>query len=61
MKTEGFKTDWFPVDIDPVHLGFYEVNINSWPWPALLEWTEDGWDSKGTVVKEWRGLRDKPE
>jgi hypothetical protein len=57
---ESLKTEWFPADINPVHLGLYEVNINSWPWPHLVEWTESGWDTT-VEVKWWRGLKDKPE
>lgn len=53
-------TDWFSVDINPVYPGLYEVNMDSWPWPALVEWTEDGWDTE-IKITEWRGLAEKPE
>mgnify|MGYP006270317247 CR=1 FL=1 len=55
---ESLKTEWFPASINPVHLGFYEVNMDSWPWPALAEWTEHGWDTS-IKINEWRGLKDK--
>ena len=55
---ESLKTDWFPVSIEPTHLGFYEVNMDSWPWPALVEWTEKGWDTT-IEVKQWRGLKEQ--
>jgi hypothetical protein len=54
MKT----TDWFPNTISPVYPGLYEVNMNSWPWPALIEWTETGW-STDIKINEWRGLQEK--
>jgi hypothetical protein len=56
---ESLKTDWFPADINPVHLGFYEVNMDTWPWPAMVNWTGEKWDSD-IEVKTWRGLKDKP-
>ena len=57
---ESLKTAWFPADIKPVHLGFYEVNMDSWPWPAMAEWTGHGWDTDITI-KQWRGLKDEPK
>ena len=55
---ESLKTEWFPADVYPVHLGLYEVNMNSWPWPALVEWTESGWDTD-VKINEWRGLKEQ--
>jgi len=55
---ESLKTAWFPGDVNPVHLGFYEVNMTSWPWPALAEWTEKGWDTD-IKINEWRGLKEQ--
>ena len=51
-------TDWFPVGIDPVNEGEYDVITTSWPWPHRAEWTKkNGW---GTVqVDQWRGLKIK--
>lgn len=51
-------TEWFPKKIKPVRLGFYEVNMDSWPWPALVEWTMDGWDTD-IKINEWRGLTEE--
>jgi hypothetical protein len=55
---ESLKTDWFSADVDPVHPGLYEVNIDSWPWPAMVEWTGEKWDTN-IEVKTWRGLKEK--
>lgn len=54
------KTDWFPKKIKPVHLGFYEVNMDSWPWPVMIEWTKDGW-ATDIKIREWRGLTEPAE
>lgn len=52
-------TDWFPVDINPVRNGTYEVltkENDAWPFPTKAVW--DGkWD---TDVTEWRGLAKDP-
>lgn len=58
---ESLKTPWFPGDISPVHEGNYEVELESWPWPTTVEWTEKrGWDlGDGSLVKRWRGLREE--
>ena len=57
---ESLKTEWFPTKIEPVYFGFYEVNMDSWPWPALVEWTKAGWNTN-VKVKQWRGLKEKAE
>jgi hypothetical protein len=55
---EALKTAWFPADVNPTHLGFYEVNRDSWPWPSMVEWTENGWDTT-IEIREWRGLKEQ--
>jgi hypothetical protein len=64
------KTEWFPVKINPVHLGIYECQFKklpAWPWPptAELTWTGKKWlNADGDAVKgikQWRGLREKAE
>jgi len=54
-------TDWFPVTVNPVRHGTYEV-INkegsSWPFPTKAEWNGKAWS---TDVAEWRGLTKDPE
>ena len=60
---ENLKTPWFPGDINPKHEGVYEVEMPSWPWPEMVEWTkESGWFvDRGVKVARWRGLKDKVE
>lgn len=60
---ESLKTEWFPATINPVHEGLYEINMETWPWPAMVEWSnEHGWFvDKGVVVTTWRGLKVKVE
>jgi hypothetical protein len=62
-------TDWFPADINPVHLGRYEivtgVGSSSWPFPSIThaEWTSTGWqhmETSVTNVAKWRGLACNP-
>lgn len=55
LDTQPELTNWFPKKIKPVHAGFYEVNINSWPWPTRVKWTGKKWDTE-IEVKEWRGI-----
>ncbi len=60
-------TDWFPVDINPVYVGQYEVSNGvgevSWPFPEYADWDGSLWKQNGstvdTVVK-WRGLSKNP-
>ena len=61
-------TDWFPMDVKPVRKGMYEceVEIVTWPWPAVskYEWSGRAWkDGEGKTVKglkQWRGLSVDP-
>jgi hypothetical protein len=53
-------TDWFSVDIKPVHKGNYQAITEAapmWPFPTMVEWDGKQW---GEGVKEWRGLANKP-
>lgn len=56
-------TDWFPVDVNPVRKGFYEVltkeSIN-WPFPDRAEWTGKKWVFLDHTVEQWRGLAKDP-
>jgi hypothetical protein len=64
---EHLLTEWFPVDVKPVHKGTYECEllIATWPWPAInrYEWSGRAWkDSEGKTVKgikQWRGLKEE--
>ena len=62
-------TDWYPVDVKPVHKGEYEVDLGklvAWPFARIVraEWTGRTWkDSEGASIKgieAWRGLAEDP-
>jgi hypothetical protein len=62
-------TDWYPVDVKPVHKGEYEVdlgNLVAWPFARIVraEWSGRSWkDSEGKSIKgieAWRGLAEDP-
>jgi len=56
-------TDWFPVEINPVRTGVYEIltqeSIN-WPFPNKGEWTGKKWKFLDHTVTHWRGLAKDP-
>jgi hypothetical protein len=56
-------TDWFPVKINPVRKGVYEIltqeSIN-WPYPNKGEWTGKKWVFLDHTVTHWRGLAKDP-
>jgi hypothetical protein len=63
-------TDWYPIDINPVRKGEYEVDLGAdvaWPFAriARAEWSGRKWkDSEGKSIKgivAWRGLAVDPE
>jgi len=61
IKEAPELTDWFPVSIDPVHNGSYEiltVESTNWPFPVMAEWNGK-WLTTETVT-EWRGLAKDP-
>lgn len=50
-------TDWFPVDIDPVRDGQYQVITTTdsrWPFPMYAMWASGEWNID--TVTQWRGL-----
>jgi hypothetical protein len=62
-------TDWYPVDVKPVHKGQYDVDLGkeiAWPFSRIVraEWTGRTWkDSEGKSIKgieSWRGLAEDP-
>jgi hypothetical protein len=58
---ESIVTDWFPITIDPAHIGSYQVTNNTnpnWPFPCYANWDGKKWNEP---VAEWRGLVNKPE
>jgi hypothetical protein len=63
-------TEWYPVDVKPVHKGEYEVDLGklvAWPFARIVraEWTGRSWkDSEGESIKgieAWRGLAEDPD
>jgi hypothetical protein len=63
-------TEWYPVDVNPVRNGQYEVDLGklvAWPFAriARAEWSGRKWkDSEGKSIKgivAWRGLAVDPE
>jgi hypothetical protein len=64
IEEEGPElTDWFPVKINPVRKGIYEIltveSIN-WPYPNKGEWTGKKWKFLDHTVTHWRGLAKDP-
>jgi len=62
-------TDWYPVDVKPVHKGEYEVDLGkeiAWPFSRIVraEWSGRAWkDKEGKTIKGimcWRGLAEDP-
>jgi len=56
-------TDWFPVSINPVREGVYEIltveSIN-WPFPNKGVWDGKKWNFLDHTVTQWRGLAKDP-
>jgi len=53
-------TDWFPSNVNPVHIGTYEVLTKegaSWPFPVKSQWDGTTWDVE---ITEWRGIAKDP-
>ena len=54
-------TDWFPIAVNPVRKGRYEVTDNknpNWPFPQYAHWDGTTWDHAEIV--SWRGLATDP-
>ena len=67
--TEDMMTEWYPVDINPVRKGQYEVDLGklvAWPFARIVraEWSGRKWkDDDGESIKgivAWRGLAVDP-
>jgi len=64
---EHVMTEWFPVDINPVRKGEYEVELvqAAWPFGSIIraEWTGRSWkqNDEKIKVKQWRGLKFDPK
>lgn len=67
MKEENL-TPWFPAEVKPVHVGFYQASIFAHEEGPIMWWTgkewewvdEDGIASPASQDRFWRGLRSKP-
>jgi hypothetical protein len=64
---EDMMTEWYSVDIKPIHKGEYECEFESasWPFPIerMCEWTGRSWKEHGKKavgIKRWRGLKFNP-
>jgi hypothetical protein len=54
-------TDWFPISVNPVRKGRYEVTDHkapNWPFPQYANWDGNAWDHSEIV--SWRGLATNP-
>ena len=54
-------TDWYPLDVAPVHKGSYQVNNDknpAWPFPTYATWDGQKWSDDS--IAQWRGLAEDP-
>jgi hypothetical protein len=62
MMTKRNVTPWFPVAVDPVHKGIYQVEYRQSRYLFCREWRDGVWCIPGAVLlpatrpKRWRGL-----
>ena len=62
MSVGRSVTSWFPVTVDPVHEGIYEVDYRHSRFIFRREWRDGVWAIPGAVLlpatrsKRWRGL-----
>jgi hypothetical protein len=63
VEEEPELTDWFPVEINPVRKGVYEIltveSIN-WPHPNKAKWDGKKFSFLDHTVTHWRGLAKDP-
>jgi len=63
---EAKKTEWYPADVNPYHMGRYEAKdpkIPNWPFPEYANWDGKKWindEGKKIKVASWRGLKEEP-
>lgn len=58
---EPAMTDWFPVSINPVRSGTYQITSTeypNWPFPSYAHWNGNHWDNGH--VATWRGFAEDP-
>jgi len=51
------KSEWFPVEENPVRVGKYQVMRKEWQWQDWAEWDGSSWSVDD--VREWRGLTEE--
>lgn len=62
LRKQRSLTPWFPVTVDPVHEGIYEVEYSQSRFLFRREWRDGMWRIPGAVLlpatrpKRWRGL-----
>ena len=59
---EPVVTNWFPITVDPVHVGNYQITETkypNWPFPKCATWDGKSWSESD--IMSWRGLANKPE
>jgi hypothetical protein len=59
---EPAVTDWFPITVNPAHVGSYQITETkypNWPFPQHATWDGKSWSESDIV--SWRGLANKPE
>ena len=57
VDEEPEVTDWFPVSINPVRNGTYQIMSSAtpnWPFPSYAQWDGNQWSDEH--VELWRGL-----
>ena len=54
-------TNWFPLDVNPVREGRYQINDSKnpqWPFPVYADWDGQKWSEDS--IAQWRGLSEDP-
>lgn len=62
IDKEPEVTDWFPVGINPVRNGTYQVTSSetpNWPFPSYAQWDGNQWSDEHVAL--WRGLTKESE
>ena len=59
------RTDWYPLEVNPVREGWYEVNVEGYEgrmYEQFAQFKDGEWDFWNMdVVKGWRGLAEDPD
>lgn len=62
---EATVTEWYPVDVNPHYVGFYETKEEgNWPFYKFAHWNGKKWTIDGkkpkAAIAGWRGLNEDP-